>query len=307
MCPCSILGVIPLPCCIPVIGCGSWNMASLIVRAAPAGATVQDAGRPGWLSSGVPPSGPLDPTAHAAANLAVGNEPRAAALEIPLGALRIAAVGALTVSVDGEDPRQLADGEELTVSACERAVRYLAVAGGIDVPEVLGSRATLLAAALGGLEGRPVRVGDVLATNELRSERAHPYPTARPTVSDPSDPAILVVSPGPHLRRFPKRSWDELLETTWHVSARSDRVGTRLDGAAISRHGEDRAPPAPMVRGAIQITTDGTPIVLGPDHPVTGGYPVLAVVGRASQSLLARLRPKRALRFELDEVGATGR
>ena len=62
-----------------------------------------------------------------------------------------------------------------------------------------------------------------------------------------------------------------------------------------------------MLRGAIQIMTDGTPIVLGPDHPVTGGYPVLAVVGRASQALLARLRPKRALRFAIDEFGSTGR
>src|SRR4029079_5689539 len=129
-------------------------MAKLIVRAAPAGATLQDAGRVGWLSSGVRPSGPLDPTAHAAANLAVGNDPRAAALEIPLGPLRIAAAGTLLISIAGEDPRPLAHGEDLTIRPNERAVRYLAVAGGVDVPEVLGSRATLVAAALGGLEGR---------------------------------------------------------------------------------------------------------------------------------------------------------
>jgi biotin-dependent carboxylase-like uncharacterized protein len=274
-------------------------MPEIVVRAAPAGATVQDAGRPGWLSSGVPPSGPLDPTAHAAANLAVGNDPRAAAIEIPLGALRFAAAGVLTISVDGEDPEKLDDGEERTVGVCDRAVRYLAVAGGFDVPLVLGSCSTLVASALGGFEGRPLRAGDVLPIGVGTHHRQ--TRTARPTVVDPPDPALLVVTPGPHLRRFPKSSWDELLATAWQVSPRSDRVGTRLDGAKIARLGEDRAPPAPMVRGAMQITTDGTPIVLGPDHPVTGGYPVLAVLGRASQALLARLRPKRALRFALDE------
>src|SRR5258707_3137395 len=104
-------------------------MSELVVRAAPAGATVQDAGRLGWLSSGVPPSGPLDPTAHAAANLALGNDPRAAALEIPLGPLRVKAVGTVTVSVDGEPPVLLDDQAEFHVPACLRAVPYLAVAG----------------------------------------------------------------------------------------------------------------------------------------------------------------------------------
>jgi allophanate hydrolase subunit 2 len=170
---------------------------------------------------------------------------------------------------------------------------------------VLGSRATLLAAAWGGFEGRPIRAGDVLPVGvAMPGERSF---TARPTVSDPPDPALVLVTPGPHLARFPRESWDQLLAETWHVSPRSDRVGVRLEGAKIARQGEDRAPPAPMVRGAIQITTDGTPIVLGPDHPVTGGYPVLAVIGRASQALLARLRPKRALRFVVDESAATGR
>jgi biotin-dependent carboxylase-like uncharacterized protein len=279
-------------------------MAELIVRAAPPGATIQDAGRIGWLSAGVPPSGPLDPTAHAAANLAVGNDPRAAAIEIPLGALRVAAVRALTVSVDGEDPQELGEGDELGIAAVERAVRYLAVAGGFDVEEVLGSRSTLALASLGGFEGRPIRSGDILPVGQVRATER--LVTARPTVSDPPDPAIILVTPGPHLRRFPKQSWEELLAITWSVSARSDRVGGRLEGAKITRHGDDRAPPAPMVRGAIQITTDGTPIVLGPDHPVTGGYPVLAVVGRASQATLARLRPNRALRFGLDEARSTG-
>jgi allophanate hydrolase subunit 2 len=104
--------------------------------------------------------------------------------------------------------------------------------------------------------------------------------------------------------RFPEGALEQLLDTVWRISARGDRVGVRLDEGTVPRLGDDRAPPAPMVRGAVQITTDGTPIVLGPDHPVTGGYPVIAVVGRASQAVLARLRAKRRLRFALADDGA---
>ena len=188
-------------------------MSDLVVRAAPAGATVQDAGRLGWLSSGVPPSGPLDPTAHAAANLAVGNDPRAASLEIPLGSLRVAALGALTVSVDGEDPVELADGDELVVAAAERAVRYLAVAGGLDVPEVLGSRATLLAATLGGFEGRPVRAGDTLPVGG-RGTGGRSL-GARPSVSDHRIPRWSWSPRGPIVGDFPSEAGTSCLGVAW--------------------------------------------------------------------------------------------
>ena len=274
--------------------------ASRAIRiiAAPPGATVQDAGRTGWLHAGVPPSGPLDATAHAAANLGVGNDPRQAALEIPLGALRVAATAAVRIAIDGEPAVSLASGEELLVTPCARAVRYLAVAGGFAVPLVLGSRATLLVAGWGGFEGRCIRAGDVIAVGTAR-ESGSPA-TAFPSLTDPPEPAVLRVRPGPHVGRMPADALAELVAITWRVSTRGDRVGVRLEGGAIGRAGDDRGPPAPMVRGAIQITTDGTPIVLGPDHPVTGGYPVLAVMGRTSQAVLARLRPHRALRFVVE-------
>ncbi len=270
---------------------------ALRVIAAPPGATIQDAGRTGWLHAAVPASGPLDATAHAAANLAVGNDPREAALEIPLGELRFNASGSLRVSADGEPARVLASGEELIVPACARAVRYLAVAGGFAVPAVLGSRSTLLLAGWGGHLGRGVRAGDVLPIG-VAGEPSRV--TAVPSLSDPPEPALLRVQPGPHVARLPAEALAQLVAVTWRVSSRGDRVGVRLQGGIIARSGDDRGPPAPMVRGAIQITTDGTPIVLGPDHPVTGGYPVLAVMGRNAQAMLARLRPGRALRFALE-------
>lgn len=268
------------------------------ILAAPAGATVQDAGRTGWLHAGVPPSGPLDATAHAAANVAVGNDPREAALEIPLGELRVASLGPVRVSIDGEAAVTLPSGAELVVPACPRAVRYLAVAGGFAVPLVLGSRSTLLIAGWGGFSGRAVRAGDVLPVGSAGEPAARA--NAVPSVSAPPEPALIHVQPGPHLARMPD-ALAQLIATTWLVSSRSDRVGVRLEGTPIARAGDDRGPPAPMIRGAIQVTTDGTPIALGPDHPVTGGYPVLAVMGRASQAVLARLRPRRALRFAVVE------
>jgi biotin-dependent carboxylase-like uncharacterized protein len=269
-----------------------------IVSAAP-GTTVQDGGRAGWLHAGVPPSGPLDPTAHAAANLAVGNRAGAAALEIPLGSLRLALAGPLVWSIDGAEPVEGTSGDEIAVAAGDRAVRYLAVRGDIDVPVVLGSKATLLSAALGGLDGRPLRAGDVLrvrldASPWRRLEHA-------PSVALPDEGVALRVRPGPHGGQFPAGALEHLLAHGWRVSARSDRVGTRLEGTPIPRDRDDRLPPCPMLRGAVQVTTDGTPIVLGPDHPVTGGYPVLAVVTRASQALLARLRPGKGLSFALEE------
>jgi biotin-dependent carboxylase-like uncharacterized protein len=273
-------------------------MGELVLLSVPLGATVQDAGRAGWLHAGVPPSGPLDATAHAAANLSVGNDPRAAALEIPLGPLSARAVDGVAVSVDGEPAVEVPDGGEFVVPTCERAVRYLAARGGFDVAPVLGSRATLAVAGIGGLGGRTLRAGDRLAVATIRFvPRA--ASVAAPTVADPDDPAVVRVLPGPHLARLPAGALEQFLATTWSISPRSDRVGVRLDGPGVVRLDDDRAPPAPMVRGAVQITTDGTPIVLGPDHPVTGGYPVIAVVGRASQAILARLRAKRRVRFAL--------
>src|SRR5215831_883139 len=111
----------PLPSFSPVTGSASCLMAELRIIFAPPGTTVQDGGRSGYLHAGVPPSGPLDPTAHAAANLAVGNGPGAAALEIPLGSLRVVVSGGpVAVSIDGA-PAMHPEGE-LAVSSCERAV-----------------------------------------------------------------------------------------------------------------------------------------------------------------------------------------
>src|SRR5258705_9592707 len=163
-------------------------MAAILLVSVPLGATVQDAGRSGWLHAGVPPSGALARAGHAGANLAVGNDARAAAIEIPLGPFEARASEGITVSVDGEAAVDVPDGGELFVPACERAVRYLAARGGFAVPTVLGARDTLAVAGFGGLEGRPLRAGDTLAVDAARPGGRGP--AALPTLVHPADPSI---------------------------------------------------------------------------------------------------------------------
>ena len=216
------------------------NAALMIVRAPP-GASIQDGGRHGFLHAGVPPSGPLDSVAHAAANLSAGNPALAAAIEIPLGALVVQARGTVTVSVDGDPRVELRDGELFTVPACGRAVRYLAIAGAIDVPLVLGSRATLVVAGMGGHQGRHLRANDQLPVGG-----SAPLPSgAGPTVIEPAHPAVLRVGRGPHRQRFPDDAFDVLRSADWRVSPRSD--GTVSASKERAFRGSTRTAP-PQVR-----------------------------------------------------------
>ena len=272
---------------------GTVGVPALRVVRAPACATVQDRGRQGILGRGYPPSGPLDPETFAAAASAVGNGDDAAAIEIPLGSLEVEARGSLVLSLDGEPARTLSDGERFVVPTSGRAVRYLAIRGGLEVPTFLGSRSTLVPARLGGFLGRPLRRGDLLGIGEAFGSTGR----SPPDVSQADPDAPLGILPGPHLDRFPSGALDALLAGDWQVSRLSDRVGVRLEGPRIPRDQPDLGAPVPMIRGAVEITSDGTPIILGPDHPTTGGYPVLAVLTREAQASLARLGPGRSLRF----------
>ncbi len=269
--------------------------ALLIGRVAPV-ATIQDAGRPGLRGEGIPTGGAADPELFAAANAAVGNPPSAAAIEIPLASFHATALRDLWISIDGGTATRVPRGETITVPAAASAVRYLAVAGGIDVPVMLGARSTLPVAALGGHQGRALRRGDRLRVGASRGDggRASPAFATKPG-------GALAVSPAPADVRLGAGALERLLAGTFSVSPSSDRLGTRLDGARLPRTGDDRALPEPVVPGAVQVTTDGSVIVLGPDAATTGGYPVVAVLSRAAQGALARLRPGAELRFHLSK------
>jgi biotin-dependent carboxylase-like uncharacterized protein len=256
-----------------------------VVRAGP-GLTVQDLGRPGLLHRGVPASGALVPGLLARANAALGNDAGDAALELFLNPATFTASERTVVSVDGE-VRVVEAGAELVVRP-GRAVSYVALAGGVDVPVALGSRSTLVVAGLGGLAGRMLRAGD-----EVRGRRRDSR-AVRIDFTGPEDAPVRVV-PGPDA--FSSEAIDLLLGTAWAVGRALDRTGMRLEGARLPTP-PDRPYSAPMVRGAIQVSHDGTPIVLGPDHPTTGGYPVIATVVTKDLGRLALARPGETVRFE---------
>ncbi|WP_439565767.1 biotin-dependent carboxyltransferase family protein [Microcella sp.] len=278
---------------------------------------VQDLGRPGFAALGVSASGAFDRAAHRLANRLVGNPETTATLECLLGGLRLALPAGTWFAVTGAwgDTALVSDGvrrvvethtamrtnadAELHLGAMTHGVRAtVALRGGLGVPLVLGSRARDTLAALGP---EPLRVGDVLA---LGSEPASPVPAADLVPVDPPTDGIveLGVRPGPRHDWFGSEAWRLLLKSEWTTSARSDRTGVRLEGPALvrvpDRVGVELASEG-MLRGSIQVSPDGAPTVLGPDHPVTGGYPVIAVVVDAALDRLAQLRPGQPVRLRL--------
>jgi biotin-dependent carboxylase-like uncharacterized protein len=266
---------------------------SAIAIAAVAGlATVQDLGRPGHMHEGVPPGGALVPELLAFANAAAGNAPEAAGIEV-FGAIALVAhVGPITLADDGGRAVRLEEGARFEVPAHpSHRVRYVAIEGGLDVPLVLGSRATLLVARLGGHEGRPLARGDRIA--------ALPPANAARAI-DP--PALELAAPirviaGPDLARFAAGALDVLTSHVFTLATASDRTGARLSGPPIPRADADGGASMPMVAGAIEAPAAGGPIVLGPDHPTTGGYPVIATVVRADLGRFAARKIGAPVRF----------
>jgi len=258
-------------------------MTAVVVRAVGL-VTIQDLGRPGRMHEAVPPGGALVPERLIAANRATRNADDAPAIEV-LGQLVIRADRELQVATDTTAARVLAAGGELTVSSEPRRVAYLAVRGGIAAPLVLGGRGALLCAGLGGL----VRAGQQLASAGLASVTP-PAQAAAPGTG----PIRLLAGPDPD--HFAPGALETLVSSDYRIVPSSDRVGTRLDGPPLPR---TTAPESsrPMVIGAIEVPRDGKPIVLGPEHPTTGGYPIIAVVARADLGRLFSIRLGGSVRF----------
>jgi len=244
-----------------------------ITRAA-AIALLVDGGRAGRMHEGVPPGGPLVRSLLARANEHAGNPSDACGVEI-YGTIQVTArVGPVTIADDASGPITLREGEQHVVSTEGRMrARYLALAGGVDAPVVLGSRGALLVAGIGGV----LRRGDRLAPDPGGSPR-QPRGSGRAELAPDAPIPIL---PGPDAADV---ALDDLARHDLRIAAASDRTGTRLEGPSLARRSSD-APAGsamsrrstPMVMGAIELTPSGL-IVLGPDHPTTGGYPVVALV-----------------------------
>jgi len=269
--------------------------------------TVQDLGRRGHRASGVPLSGPMDPFAFRVANLLVGNPEDAAGLEITLSGLelefpeaaRIALCGADFSGVPSWRPLVVKAGERVRLGECRKGCRgYLAVAGGISVPPVLGSRSTYLRAGLGGLDGRMLRDGDKL---EIGSDPASPAPNGQSGSFFVAPSIIPAYSKSPTIRVLRGAQAGELekglYEEEFTVSPRSDRMGLRLNGKAIARRSGADPASAAVVPGTVQVPPDGQPIVLMADAQSIGGYPQAAHVIGVDMPIVAQLRPGDTLRF----------
>ncbi len=273
--------------------------------------TVQDLGRWGSQALGVPVSGAMDSFSHRLANALVGNAAAAATLEVTLlgpelraeRPLIAAVAGAeFTLTVDGrpvphQAPFAIASGAVLRFGARHRGSRaYLAVAGGVDTPLVLGSRSTHLVSAMGGLDGRALISGDVLPV--AAGEPAGLPREGRPLVrtATPSRPRLRVLL-GPQDAWFSRPAIETLLREEFRVSTRSNRMGFRLDGPSLAALRQDEPLSEPVPFGALQVPAGGAPILLMADRQTAGGYPKIATVITADLPLAGQLGPGDVLTF----------
>jgi len=277
--------------------------------------TIQDLGRPGHATLGLGRGGVADAYSARVANLLVENPVQAALLEVTLSGpvlhfprpARIALCGAdIEASIDGEAlpgwrPVELPAGSTLSLGRCRRGARaYLAIAGGVVVPDLLGSASTDLRGRLGGLAGRALRDGDVLETGTpSRGVTARGKPAIASWSINPAPdidfhastvagvmPGADACSPG-----------DVLSRHAWQVDADSDRQGLRLNGPVISLSRPCDRPSEPVLPGTIQCPPDGQPIILLADAQTVGGYPRIGHVAQADLPRLAQLRPGETLCF----------
>ena len=258
--------------------------------------TVQDAGRYGYQSSGIQTSGVMDHKAYEEANALVGNTGGEAVLEATLFGGMMEVTADTVAAVTGADmepkvnnvpcgmnrPVLLRAGDTLSLDMAKRGCRsYIAFAGGVDVPVVLGSRSTNMKCRMGGYKGRPLQTGDAFETGLWGEEAAERYEEVR----DRSFPAEAYTSPievrvieGPQAEYFTEKGKETFYSARYTISDQSDRMGYRLEGEAIeSVDGTDIISDG-IAFGAVQVPASGRPIVLLADRQTTGGYAKIATV-----------------------------
>lgn len=281
-------------------------MTRLQVLAAGPQVTLQDGGRRGMMRFGVPASGALDRKALALANLALGNPPGAAGIEVSVAGLTLACLeGAVSVAITGggfiveHAGRRLGGWHVLTLRAGEElTIRkgpwgswcYLAFAGGLDVPLWLGSAATHGPTGLGGGRIGPGQVLQLSAPRQV-SERALICPVwARPR-------ALLHAVAGPQDHHFAAETLEAFFANPFHLTDAWDRMGLRLRGPRVAPEGALSIPSQAILRGSVQVAGDGVATVLLSDHQTTGGYPKIATLLADDIDGLVQLRPRDAVRF----------
>jgi antagonist of KipI len=302
---------------------------ALIVERAGVLTTVQDLGRHGYQHVGVPVSGAMDCYSLRVANALVGNNERDAALEITLDGPALLFEQDMLVALCGADlsahigqaavpmlrPVWANAGSRLQFGPARMGSRaYLAIAGGIELPAVLGSRSTYLRAALGGLSGRALKRGDRLPAGAVAEQR---YPKLKAQALESRhgfaaphwsasvhperlerSPQILRFMPGRHWEALPAEQRARFTGSDYRVATASDRMGYRLEGGALDFAGRGEMLSEAVAFGTIQLPSDGNPIVLMADRQVTGGYPRVGEIASVDLALAAQLKPGDHLRFE---------
>ncbi|ABM08131.1 5-oxoprolinase/urea amidolyase family protein [Paenarthrobacter aurescens] len=289
---------------------------------------IQDLGRRGFGPLGVSAAGALDRASLRRANRLVGNASSAAAIESVNGGLTVEAVGDQVIAVTGAPttltiespswvgsddddggarpggkrtvpmaaPFALLDGELLTLGAPESGFRnYVAIRGGVDAPEVLGSRS---ADTMSGIGPAPLAIRQVLATGEQTASTAVGAPELQPDFPG-AGVTVLDVVPGPRADWFDQEALDSLCNQEWLVTPQSNRVGMRLDGKPLERTREGELPSEGTMAGALQIPPAGLPVLFLADHPITGGYPVIGVVRDEHLDRAAQVPIGGRIRFRL--------
>ncbi len=275
--------------------------------------TVQDSGRFGFQQYGVPVSGAMDYYAFMASNLLVRNRTNQACLEITLLGPTLEFLNQTQIAITGADlsptlnreevpcwqTLNVSRGDELRFGPPRNGCRaYVSVRGGIDVPVLLGSRSTYVRGLLGGYKGRQLRTGDMIKANQqvFSSETQVRMMPQNLIPTYETNPTIKVVL-GPQSDFFTNKTRELFLSSTYTVTADSDRMGYRLDGPEL-----EPKKTSPMVSdatpvGAIQVPTDGKPIIMMRDAQTTGGYPKIAVVTTPDTSRLGQVRPGNKIEF----------
>lgn len=281
--------------------------------------TIQDAGRWGYQSYGVPVSGVMDTFAFACANQLVGNADDSAALEIR-SPITIQTNDRHLIALTGADAFLQIDGRAMPMwtSVFVRAGSiieikphhaagwvYLAVRGGIDVPRILGSRSTYLRGGFRGLNGRALQVGDVIplgdsSTDDLASLAGRSASERTRAFANRKSPVRVIL--GPHADWFSPEAIITLTTNEFTLTDVADRMGYRLSGATLARARSGELISCGVPLGAIQVPAAGQPIVLMADHQTTGGYAIIATVIRADISILAQHAPGERIQFAIVDV-----
>ena len=286
--------------------------------------TIQDEGRNGYYHLGIPPSGAMDQYSYYAANLLVGNPKDAAVIECTFLAPEVKfnedAVIAITggncvPKVNGAERRanerfEVKAGDILSFGFMTSGARaYIAIAGGIDVPDVLGSKSTYLLGAVGGHEGRKLIAGDVIKIGELPT--IMPKKTELPEAyQQPLPKSVEIrVTPGLYDHLLTEEGQNDFYDMTWKVSSESDRIGYRCKGETLLGFIDRKAPfgagsnpsnivDAPYPVGSIQIPGGKEPIILHRDSVSGGGYAMIATVISADMDLIGQLQPNHTMKFK---------